>query len=139
MMFTTEFYRLADELAAELERLKGHWGEGFARPRLRRFRFRNFSAPGGATALSVDFGTPQPYIPLLPSDAVVKTADLEAYVPGKGWRRWNNVDFTYGRDVFFATVAGDGEPLPMAEGCIREAINREVWSDYGEWHEVIYE
>ena len=109
--FGDEFYRLADELAAEMSRLRQRWGEEIGRPRLRVFRFNTFSIPPGATinevALSLNFGP---------------------------WRRWDEIDITFPTDGYRArvTVAGDGQPRPPLEDVIREVINRPSWTTWAD-------
>ena len=125
--FGGEFYQLADELAAELERLKGRWGARMSSaPRLLLFRFRAYDGPPDAINLAIDFDNP-----FLPSGAVVQSASLKAYVAADGWRRWDEVDFWPGAGRYIdVTVEGDGEPLLPAEDAIREVINRPGWVMY---------
>lgn len=124
--FNDEFYQLADELAAELERLKARWGEEIARTRLRLFRFRAYAGAADAANLRIDYG-PSPLYGV-PPGAVVQSVSLKAYVAADGWRRWDEVDFWPGAGRYIdVTVEGDGEPLLPAEDAIREVINRPGW------------
>lgn len=119
MWFNDEFYRLADELAAEVERLKERWREEIVRRPLRLFRFRDLDLPAGANINAISF---------------------QAYVPANGWRQWAAVNTTWSADGQYALVEveGNGEPLPPANGALSVVVNRDDWN-YGEWYEVDYE
>lgn len=120
--FNDEFYRLADELAAELERVKIVWDEEIVRPRLRLWRFHDLSVPDGATINSIS---------------------VQAYVPPIGWRHWDDVNsiiWSADGQCAHVTVDGEGEPLPSVEEMILKIIDRASRSsDYGEWYEATYE
>lgn len=55
-LFNGEFYRLADELAAELERVKARWGAEIVRYRPPRvYLFRGITLPAGANITGMTF------------------------------------------------------------------------------------